>query len=94
MNLKVQLVKDGKVIVEVPLEREGWEEEVLESELTEFESYLNDPLSDKMSYLIDTLASCLVEVGGDKNLEQAKELYDRLFKIDKIKILGIGNFIL
>ena len=41
MTLKVQLVKDNKVIVEVPLEREGWEKEALELELEEFESTLD-----------------------------------------------------
>ena len=41
MTLKVQLVKDGKVIVEVSLEREEWEQEELESELREFESTLD-----------------------------------------------------
>jgi DNA-binding HxlR family transcriptional regulator len=41
MTLKVQLIKDSKVILEVPLNREEWEKEALESELKELESTLD-----------------------------------------------------
>jgi hypothetical protein len=38
MAFKVQLVKQGRIIVELPLQSEGWEEGILRSELEDLES--------------------------------------------------------
>jgi DNA-binding HxlR family transcriptional regulator len=40
MTLKVQLVRDERIILELPLKRREWKKEALESELEEFESDL------------------------------------------------------
>ena len=42
MPLSVQLVRDGKVILEIPLEREEWEKVDLDSELEQLESALDE----------------------------------------------------
>ena len=47
MTLKIQIVRDGEVIADFPLEREVWTKETLESELSEIESESTiDPVSE------------------------------------------------
>ena len=51
MKLKLRLVKDNKVIFEMPLSAEDWQKERLENELDSFEQDL-----DKFSRLFDALS--------------------------------------
>ncbi|MFQ6010557.1 MAG: winged helix-turn-helix transcriptional regulator [Nitrososphaerales archaeon] len=45
MTLKIQIVRDGEVIADFPLERDVWAKETLETELSEVESTI-DPVSE------------------------------------------------
>ena len=52
MTLKLQLVRDGKVVLEVPLSPMDWQKEELE---TEFEAFEDD--FDKFSSMFDALSN-------------------------------------
>jgi DNA-binding transcriptional ArsR family regulator len=52
MNLKLQLVRDGKVVLEVPLSRIDWSKEQLEREFKEFEDDFQ-----KISSMFDALSN-------------------------------------
>ena len=52
MNLKLQLVKDGKIIFEIPLSPTDWPKDQLETELTAFEEDFQ-----KFSIMFDALSN-------------------------------------
>ena len=78
MTLKVQLVRDGKVIAEVPLEREEWDEEDLESELREFESSLESAteIHDMFSNETRTKMLCEMIRTSDRRFSELMDVLD------------------
>ena len=54
--------------------------------IEKFKDLIFHPEMEKMSFIIDTLAVCLIQAGGEQNLNLAKDLYESMFKVDMINL--------
>jgi DNA-binding HxlR family transcriptional regulator len=83
MVLKIQLVEDGKVLLEMSLERETWGKEALESELVGFESTLEEvaEMHDIFSNQMRTRMLCEMIRSSDRRFSEFMEILDANQKI-------------
>lgn len=83
MTIKVQLVKDGKVVVELPLDREEWRNDELESQLEEFELTL-DAATEMHDFFSNKMRSMMLSEivrSSDRRFSELMDILDANQKI-------------